>query len=109
VNDSLDGVAKATDTFVGAALGETKLRRFLVGLNGSEITGLTESPEARQFFCEHPEFWWGHRCARHRPRLHPHQQLARQPRLWHRHPASPFGHPRDPPHRRWRDRPLTAA
>jgi secreted PhoX family phosphatase len=50
VNDSLDGVAKATDTFVGAALGETKLRRFLVGLNGSEITGLTELPEGKAIF-----------------------------------------------------------
>ena len=56
VNNSLDGVTKATPTFVGAALGETKLRRFLVGPNGSEITGLTESPDGKAIFVniQHP-------------------------------------------------------
>ncbi|MFT7401083.1 MAG: secreted PhoX family phosphatase [Hydrogenophaga sp.] len=56
VNNSLDGVTKATPTFVGAALGEAKLRRFLVGPNGSEITGLTESPDGKAIFVniQHP-------------------------------------------------------
>ncbi len=56
VNNSLDGVTKATPTFLGAALGEAKLRRFLVGPNGSEITGLTESPDGKAIFVniQHP-------------------------------------------------------
>lgn len=56
VNNSLDGVTKATPTFIGAALGEAKLRRFLTGPVGSEITGLTESPDGRAIFVniQHP-------------------------------------------------------
>lgn len=56
VNNSLDGVTKSTRTFVGAALGEAKLRRFLTGPVGSEITGLTESPDGKAIFVniQHP-------------------------------------------------------
>jgi uncharacterized protein len=44
------------DTFVGAALGEARLRRFLVGPRGSEITGMTETPDGRALFVniQHP-------------------------------------------------------
>ena len=44
------------ETFVGAALGEAKLRRFLVAPKGSEVTGMTESPDGRTVFVniQHP-------------------------------------------------------
>lgn len=44
------------ETFVGATLGETRLRRFLVAPRGSEVTGLTESPDGRALFLniQHP-------------------------------------------------------
>jgi secreted PhoX family phosphatase len=44
------------DTFVGAALGDAKLRRFLVAPKGSEVTGITETPDGRAIFVniQHP-------------------------------------------------------
>jgi secreted PhoX family phosphatase len=44
------------DTFVGAALGEAKLRRFLVGPAGCEVTGITETADGRTLFVniQHP-------------------------------------------------------
>lgn len=44
------------ETFVGAALGEARLRRFLVGPKGCEITGVTEAPGGRALFVniQHP-------------------------------------------------------
>lgn len=44
------------ETFVGAALGEAKLRRFLVAPPGSEVTGITETPDGRTLFVniQHP-------------------------------------------------------
>ena len=44
------------ETFVGAALGEAKLRRFLVAPKGSEVTGMAESPDGRTVFVniQHP-------------------------------------------------------
>jgi secreted PhoX family phosphatase len=44
------------DTFVGAALGEARLRRFLIGPKGAEITGVTEAPGGRALFVniQHP-------------------------------------------------------
>jgi secreted PhoX family phosphatase len=44
------------ETFVGAALGEARLRRFLVGPKGCEITGIAESPDGRALFVniQHP-------------------------------------------------------
>jgi len=44
------------DTFVGATLGEARLRRFLIGPKGSEITGVTEAPGGRALFVniQHP-------------------------------------------------------
>jgi hypothetical protein len=44
------------ETFIGAALGEARLRRFLVGPKGCEITGITETPDGRTLFVniQHP-------------------------------------------------------
>ncbi|HSN78876.1 MAG TPA: PhoX family phosphatase [Rhodoferax sp.] len=44
------------DTFVGKAPGEDKLKRFLVGPVGSEITGLCETPDGKAIFMniQHP-------------------------------------------------------
>jgi secreted PhoX family phosphatase len=54
---NVDGTAtKAVDTYVGAALGETKLRRFLVGPKECEITGIAETPDGKALFVniQHP-------------------------------------------------------
>lgn len=44
------------ETFLGAALGEAKLRRFLVAPKGAEVTGLTETADGRTLFVniQHP-------------------------------------------------------
>ena len=44
------------ETFVGATLGDAKLRRFLVAPPGAEVTGVTESPDGRTLFVniQHP-------------------------------------------------------
>jgi secreted PhoX family phosphatase len=44
------------ETFIGATLGEAKLRRFLIGPKGCEVTGVTESPGGRELFVniQHP-------------------------------------------------------
>jgi hypothetical protein len=44
------------ETFVGAALGDAKLRRFLVAPKGAEVTGITETPDGRTMFVniQHP-------------------------------------------------------
>lgn len=44
------------DTFVGATLGDVKLRRFLVGPRGCEVTGLAETPDGKTLFVniQHP-------------------------------------------------------
>jgi uncharacterized protein len=57
VVNSTDGTnSKSVTTFVGAQLGETRLRRFLVGPKECEITGLAESPDGRSLFVniQHP-------------------------------------------------------
>ena len=48
--------SKTVNTFVGAPLGEAKLRRFLVGPKECEITGLAETPDGRALFIniQHP-------------------------------------------------------
>jgi uncharacterized protein len=48
--------SKSVNTYIGAPLGETKLRRFLVGPKECEITGLAESPDGRSLFVniQHP-------------------------------------------------------
>ena len=44
------------DTFIGAALGEARLRRFLVAPKGSEVTGITETEDGKTLFVniQHP-------------------------------------------------------
>jgi uncharacterized protein len=44
------------DTFIGAALGEAKLRRFLVAPPGAEVTGITETADGKTIFVniQHP-------------------------------------------------------
>lgn len=52
-----DGVnTKTVTTYVGAQLGESKLRRFLVGPKECEITGLAETPDGKTMFVniQHP-------------------------------------------------------
>ena len=47
---------KAVDTYVGAPLGDTNLRRFLVGPKEAEITGVIETPDGKALFVnvQHP-------------------------------------------------------
>jgi len=67
VNNSLSGATGTQATFAGAELGETKLRRFMTGPAGCEITGITESADGRAIFVnvQHPgedtgaSFWTG--------------------------------------------------
>jgi secreted PhoX family phosphatase len=49
-------VTASQDTFIGAALGERNLRRFLVGPAGAEITGVTETADGKTLFVniQHP-------------------------------------------------------
>jgi secreted PhoX family phosphatase len=52
-----DGAAtKTVETFVGAPLGETNLRRFLVGPKQCEITGIAQTPDRKALFVniQHP-------------------------------------------------------
>lgn len=51
-----DGSALAVDTYVGKAPGADKLKRFLVGPKGCEITGLCETPDGKAMFIniQHP-------------------------------------------------------
>ena len=44
------------ETFLGAALGEARLRRFLVAPKGAEVTGITETTDGRTLFVniQHP-------------------------------------------------------
>ncbi|MEN9316629.1 MAG: hypothetical protein RIS35_3022 [Pseudomonadota bacterium] len=60
VNNSLTSGGTTTtgkqETFIGATLGEAKLRRFLVAPKGAEVTGLAESADGRALFVniQHP-------------------------------------------------------
>jgi secreted PhoX family phosphatase len=56
VNNSLSGATGTQNTFVGAELGETKLRRFMTGPAGCEITGIAETADGRAIFVnvQHP-------------------------------------------------------
>jgi secreted PhoX family phosphatase len=54
---NVDGAnTKAVQTFVGAQMGEDKLRRFLVGPSDCEITGVAETPDGKALFVniQHP-------------------------------------------------------
>ncbi len=67
ITNTLSGATKDQTTYVGAELGETKLRRFLTGPAGCEITGIAESADGRTIFVnvQHPgedttaSFWTG--------------------------------------------------
>jgi hypothetical protein len=56
VNNDLGGFTGTKNTFMGSTLGETRLRRFLVGTPGCEVTGITETPDGRTLFVniQHP-------------------------------------------------------
>ena len=56
VNNSLSGATGQQLTFIGAALGESRLRRFLVAPKGAEVTGLTETADGKTLFVniQHP-------------------------------------------------------
>ena len=56
VNNNFNSITSARDTFIGAALGEAQLRRFLVGPKGSEVTGITETADGKTLFVniQHP-------------------------------------------------------
>jgi secreted PhoX family phosphatase len=56
VNNTVAGVSATQGTFIGAALGEARLRRFLVSPRGAEVTGITESADGRAIFVniQHP-------------------------------------------------------
>jgi hypothetical protein len=47
---------KSQNTFVGGILGESRLRRFLVGPKGAEVTGITETADGKALFVgiQHP-------------------------------------------------------
>lgn len=49
-------VVAKQDTFIGAALGDAKLRRFLVAPKGAEVTGITETADGKTIFVniQHP-------------------------------------------------------
>jgi secreted PhoX family phosphatase len=55
-NTDQAGATKQVQTYVGAQLPSTKLRRFLVGPKDCEITGITETPDGRTLFVniQHP-------------------------------------------------------
>lgn len=55
--NNVDGLtSQSVTTYVGASLGEQKLRRFLVGPRECEITGITETPDGKTLFIniQHP-------------------------------------------------------
>lgn len=56
INNNIAGVTGTRETFLGAALGEANLRRFLVAPKGAEVTGLTESADGKTLFIniQHP-------------------------------------------------------
>ena len=49
-------VTAKQDTFIGAALGEANLRRFLVAPKGAAVTGITETADGKTIFVniQHP-------------------------------------------------------
>ena len=56
LNNSLSSATGEQMTFVGAALGETRLRRFLTAPKGAEVTGITEIADGTAIFVniQHP-------------------------------------------------------
>ena len=56
IDNELSGATGKQATFIGAALGEARLRRFLVAPKGAEVTGLTETADGKALFVniQHP-------------------------------------------------------
>jgi secreted PhoX family phosphatase len=56
VSNKLGPDSGTTRTFIGATLGDSKLRRFLVGPKGAEVTGCTETADGKTLFVciQHP-------------------------------------------------------
>ncbi|NDF77108.1 MAG: DUF839 domain-containing protein, partial [Betaproteobacteria bacterium] len=56
IDNELSGARGQQQTFIGATLGESRLRRFLVAPKGSEVTGLTETADGKTIFVniQHP-------------------------------------------------------
>ncbi|NDB12326.1 MAG: DUF839 domain-containing protein, partial [Betaproteobacteria bacterium] len=56
IDNELSGARGQQSTFIGATLGESRLRRFLVAPKGSEVTGLTETADGKTIFVniQHP-------------------------------------------------------
>jgi secreted PhoX family phosphatase len=56
VRNEMDMKSADQTSFIGATLGEAKLRRFLVAPKGSEVTGICETPDGRAIFVniQHP-------------------------------------------------------
>ena len=56
IQNELDGQTSEQVTRIGASLNEHRLRRFLVGPKGAEITGLCETPDGKTLFVniQHP-------------------------------------------------------
>ncbi|WP_066268642.1 PhoX family protein [Hydrogenophaga palleronii] len=56
VNNTQGSATGSQNTFIGAALGDAKLRRFMVAPKGSEVTGITETADGRAIFVniQHP-------------------------------------------------------
>lgn len=56
VDNQLNNASALQETFLGGLLGEARLRRFLVGVPGCEITGITETADGKTLFVnvQHP-------------------------------------------------------
>jgi len=56
VTNTVGTSTKSQATFVGGILGESRLRRFLVGPMGAEVTGITETADGKAIFVgiQHP-------------------------------------------------------
>ena len=56
VPNSMAGTTANQTTFVGGLLGESRLRRFLVGPKGAEVTGITETADGKTLLVniQHP-------------------------------------------------------
>ena len=56
VSNQLGSAVSQTKTYIGATLGEARLKRFLVAPRGAEVTGLTETADGKVLFVniQHP-------------------------------------------------------
>jgi len=56
IPNSVSGKSANQTTFIGGLLGESRLRRFLVGPKGCEVTGITETADGKSLLVniQHP-------------------------------------------------------